>query len=236
MGGIGEKLRIDIARERIRGVYAITPDEPNTELLSARVSDALAGGVRLIQYRNKAAGKRLAHEQALALRHLTAEVGAQLIINDDIELALEVSADGVHLGRDDGHSAAEDARVDFDSLRRHAARSSTCRGTFMIGVSCYNEMDLARSAAAAGADYVAFGSVFPSTTKPLAVRAALSLIQRAKQELSLPVVAIGGITPENAPQLLAAGADAVAVISSLFGGRDIRARAFAFTSIFPNHV
>lgn len=236
MGGIGEKLRIDIARERIRGVYAITPDEPNTELLSARVSDALAGGVRLIQYRNKAAGKRLAHEQALALRHLTAEVGAQLIINDDIELALEVSADGVHLGRDDGHSAAEDARVDFDSLRRHAARSSTCRGTFMIGVSCYNEMDLARSAAAAGADYVAFGSVFPSTTKPLAVRAALSLIQRAKQELSLPVVAIGGITPENAPQLLAAGADAVAVISSLFGGCDIRARAFAFTSIFPNHV
>lgn len=236
MGGIGEKLRIDIARERIRGVYAITPDEPNTELLSARVSDALAGGVRLIQYRNKAAGKRLAHEQALALRHLTAEVGAQLIINDDIELALEVSADGVHLGRDDGHSAADDARVDFDSLRRHAARSSTCRGTFMIGVSCYNEMDLARSAAAAGADYVAFGSVFPSTTKPLAVRAALSLIQRAKQELSLPVVAIGGITPENAPQLLAAGADAVAVISSLFGGCDIRARAFAFTSIFPNHV
>ena len=236
MGGIGEKLRIDIARERIRGVYAITPDEPNTELLSARVSDALAGGVRLIQYRNKAAGKRLAHEQALALRHLTAEVGAQLIINDDIELSLEVSADGVHLGRDDGHSAADDARVDFDSLRRHAARSSTCRRTFMIGVSCYNEMDLARSAAAAGADYVAFGSVFPSTTKPLAVRAALSLIQRAKQELSLPVVAIGGITPENAPQLLAAGADAVAVISSLFGGCDIRARAFAFTSIFPNHV
>lgn len=219
---------------RIRGVYAITPDEARTPLLISQVSEALSGGVRLLQYRNKRADKILALEQASALRKLTGEFAARLIINDDIELALAVSADGVHLGRDD--SSIGRTFVNFDPLRQRASNSSPRNGRFLVGISCYNDMDVARAAVDADADYIAFGSVFPSTTKPLATRAELFLIGQAKRELSLPVVAIGGITVENTPQLIAAGADAVAVISSLFGAGNIRAQAQLLSSLFADHV
>jgi thiamine-phosphate pyrophosphorylase len=145
-----------------------------------------------------------------------------------------VSADGVHLGRDD--FKVSDDFVGVDSLRNRAMISRPRNGRFLVGISCYNEMDTARLAVAAGADYIAFGSFFPSMSKPSAVRADISLIRDAKHEFSLPLVAIGGITVENTPQLVAAGADAVAVISSLFGAADIRARAQLFSSLFPNHV
>jgi len=218
----------------IRGVYAITPDEPSTALLASQVIEALAGGVRLLQYRNKLANKLLALEQASTLRKLTHDAGARLIINDDIELALAISADGVHLGRDDGRN--EGVLVDLNLIRRRASQAAPQNGRFLIGISCYNEMGTARAMAAAGADYVAFGSFFPSPTKPHAAHADMSLIRHAKREFSLPVVAIGGITVENTPQLVDAGADAVAVISSLFDAKNIRARAQSFSSLFPDNV
>ena len=218
-------------RAAIRGVYAITPDEPRTDVLSKQVSDALAGGVRLFQYRNKVANRMLARSQAVHLRGITANAGACLIVNDDIELALAVRADGVHLGRDD-----MDAGVDFISIRRLASRSGNIDGAFLIGVSCYDNLELARAAVASGADYIAFGAFFPSSTKPHAVHAELSLIRQAKEEFAVPVVAIGGITIENAPQLVVAGVDSIAVISSMFGASDICARAREFISIFPNDV
>lgn len=219
---------------RIRGVYAITPDESSLATLVQQVGEALAGGVRLLQYRNKLASKSLAREQAGALRTITELAGALLIINDDIDLALEVSADGVHLGRNDCHEAG--VPVDLGSIRRHAAQAARRDKPFLVGLSCYNELQAARKAVADGADYIAFGSFFPSITKPLAVTAEWSLIQQAKREFSLPVVAIGGITAQNAPQLIAAGADAIAVISSLFGAKDIRLRAQQLTSFFPENV
>ena len=219
---------------RIRGVYAVTPDEPRTALLTLQVSEALAGGVRLLQYRNKLASKALAREQATVLRKLTTDASACFIVNDDIDLALAISADGVHLGRDD--AGTEGAFVDINSIRQRASRNAPHARRFIVGISCYMDMDYARVAADAGADYIAFGSFFQSPTKPLAPRAELSLIGDAKREFSLPVVAIGGITIENTPQLVAAGADAVAVISSLFYADDIRLRAQSFISHYSNNV
>jgi thiamine-phosphate pyrophosphorylase len=228
-------MRLNRAATPIRGVYAITPDESNTDLLCAQVGEALAGGVRLVQYRNKAANVELAHEQALALRRLTSAAGARLIVNDNVELALAVRADGVHLGRDDFPEKMTPA--DFSSIRRKAT-SIMPATAFLLGVSCYDQMPLAQRASVAGADYIAFGAFFSSTTKPHAVRAGLSLIAEARQAFTQPVVAIGGITTENAPQLVAAGVDAIAVISSLFCGElaEIGGRARALTSIFDRHV
>lgn len=222
-----QRVRLEKGHELIRGVYAITRDEPNTATLIAEVGEALAGGVRLVQYRNKAASRTLALEQSLALRGVTRSIGAILIVNDDVELALAISADGVHLGRNDG---VDSVHCDLSAIRRRA------RGQFLIGLSCYNEIARARAAAAAGADYLAFGSFFPSLTKPDAIRADVSLLAEATREFSLPIVAIGGITAENAPQLIAAGADSVAVILSLFGADDIAERAHFFSSLFPENV
>ncbi len=200
----------------VRGLYAITPDEIDTASLVARVVQALAGGIALLQYRNKAAGLRLRREQASVLLPLCREAGVPLIINDDLALALEISADGVHLGSEDGDLAA--ARGELGPRR-------------LLGASCYNRAGLARIAKKAGASYVAFGSVFPSSSKPGAVRAPLELITAMRAELGLPVVAIGGITHENAAQVFAAGADAVAVISDLFEAPDIAMRARQFADI-----
>ncbi|MEP7155180.1 MAG: thiamine phosphate synthase [Betaproteobacteria bacterium] len=227
----------DIApRNPIHGLYAITPDETDTSKLLRAVSDALEGGARLVQYRNKSARAALAHDQALALREIVRNAGAAFIVNDDLELALAVLSDGVHLGRDDmpGHTL-----VGLDDLRKRAARTRGAEPDghrFIIGISCYNDIELARSASEAGADYVAFGSMFPSSTKPAAMRAPLSLIAEARRRFTLPVVAIGGITVENAPQLIEAGVNAVAVISALFDAKNVVMRARQFTSLFDKHV
>jgi len=201
----------------ISGLYAVTPDLADTALLLARTQAALAGGARLLQYRNKTADENLRRGQAAALGELCRHHGATLIINDHVELAREVDADGVHLGADD--------------VAATAARTRLGRGK-IIGVSCYNDLTRARSAAAQGADYVAFGSFFASSVKPGAVRAPLSILQAARQQLRLPVVAIGGITLDNAGDLIAAGADAVAVLSALFTARDIEAAARKFCRLF----
>jgi thiamine-phosphate pyrophosphorylase len=203
----------------IRGLYAITPDEIDTVALLGRVEQALSGGISLLQYRNKAAGLRLRREQASALLPLCRAAGVPLIINDDLALAIEIEAEGVHLGAEDGDLAA--------------ARGELGKGR-LLGASCYNRAGLARMAKKAGADYVAFGSVFPSSSKPSTVRAPLELITAMRAELDLPVVAIGGITHLNAAKVLAAGADAVAVISDLFEAPDIAARAREFNDLLNN--
>jgi thiamine-phosphate pyrophosphorylase len=205
------------AERLVRGLYAITPDQIDTAVLVARVKQALAGGIALLQYRNKAAGLRLRREQACELLPLCQDAGVPLIINDDLALALEIEAGGVHLGADDGDLAA--ARDALGPRR-------------LLGASCYNRAGLARNAKKAGVDYVAFGSIFPSTTKPGAVRAQLEMLSAVRRELGLPIVAIGGITHENAAQVYAAGADAVAVISDLFDAPDMAERIQQFRAIY----
>jgi len=199
------------------GVYAITPDTANTEQLLAQVEAALAGGVAAVQYRDKSGDVARRHEQASELVALCRRFGVPLIVNDDLRLADLADADGVHLGRDDG------------SLRE--ARIILGRGKF-IGASCYQSLDMARAAQAAGADYVAFGSFFASPTKPAAPRASLDLLRDATTAIQVPLVAIGGITLANAPQLLDAGADSLAVLSALFEAPDIRASAHDLNQLF----
>jgi thiamine-phosphate pyrophosphorylase len=199
------------------GLYALTPDEPDTSALVAAVRAAVAGGAAAVQYRNKRADGALRRAQAAALAGLCREAGVPLIVNDDLELALEVDAAGVHLGRDDGAVAAARRRLSPGKL---------------LGASCYDRLDRAEQAVAAGADYVAFGSVFASPTKPAAVRAPLTLFGAAKRRLEVPLVAIGGITLENAREAIEAGADALAVISALFEADDIAARARGFKALF----
>ncbi len=204
-----------------KGLYAVTPDKLDTAELQRRVELALLGGARLVQYRNKQADSVLRREQAAALVSLCHRLGGRLIVNDDLALALEVGADGAHLGREDGDLAAARAQLGPGKI---------------LGVSCYNEMARAREAKRIDADYIAFGSVFASATKPGAVPAPLTLLAQAKAELGLPVCAIGGITLQNAPQLIAAGAGLLAVITDLFEASDIQARAAAYTHLFPERV
>ena len=205
---------------RLRGLYAITPDDADSSRLEDRVRALLAAAAAscaALQYRNKTASPALRLEQARRLAPLARASGVPFIVNDDIELASAVGADGVHLGRDDGEIG----------VARRALPGK------LIGVSCYDSMAAARAAVAAGADYVAFGSVFPSGTKPGAVRAPLGLFGEARG-LGVPLVAIGGITLENAASVLHAGADALAVISALFDAPDIGARAREFSRLFSN--
>lgn len=204
-------------RHSPRGLYAITPDEINFDALLAMVSAALKGGVKTIQYRQKNLAPLVQRRHALAINTLCVEACASLIINDNVELARQIDAAGVHLGRED--------------MRLSEARSILGPNK-IIGVSCYNQLALAEDAVAAGADYIAFGAFFASQIKPHAVRAQLALIVEAKKKFAVPLVAIGGITLQNAPQLIAAGADSVAVISDLFGAPDITARAIAFQNLF----
>lgn len=205
---------------RIRGLYAVTPDIADTSELLTMVEAAVAGGACLLQYRNKAASAALRLKQARALLALCRNYRVPLIVNDDLELAAALNADGLHLGAEDGSLAEARSRLGPGKL---------------LGASCYDQLDNALSAAREGVDYVAFGSFFSSGVKPGAAHAPITLLQEAKRELALPLVAIGGITPENAPQLIAAGADSVAVISALFGAPDIRAAAYRFNALFGHN-
>jgi thiamine-phosphate pyrophosphorylase len=196
------------------GLYAIS-DGPRKDLLDACAA-ALAGGAAMLQYRDKTGepGRRL-HE-ACALQALCARHGVPLIVNDDIGLAAASGAAGVHLGDGDAPIGEARARLGRDAI---------------IGVSCYDSIERARQFAALGADYLAFGAFFPSPTKPDARVAAPRLLREGKA-LGVPLVAIGGITHDNAPLLIEAGADSVAIVSALFGAPDVRAAARRFADLF----
>ncbi len=204
-------------KQSLRGLYAITPDGIDRYELLTRVQAALRGGVRIVQYRDKQRAAAQQTEIAHALCALCRRYGAFFIVNDDLALALAVDADGVHLGGDDGDLAT--------------AKQALGPGK-LLGVSCYAEFALARAAVAAGADYVAFGAVYPSPTKPHAQRAPLSLFGRCRDELGVPACAIGGITRDTAPALISAGADLLAVITDLFAASDIESRARSFQHLF----
>ena len=206
-----------LKRQFLRGLYAITPDAIEQDDLLTRVQAALRGGVSIVQYRDKQRDAASRSEMAHALGALCRRYGACFMVNDDLALALAIDADGVHLGADDGDLVA--------------ARQALGPGK-LLGVSCYAEFSLARAAVAAGADYVAFGAVFPSPTKPHAPRAPLSLFGRCRDELGIPACAIGGITRDNAPALVAAGAGLLAVITDLFAASDIESRARSFQHLF----
>lgn len=201
-----------------QGLYAITPDERDTARLLARVDTVLEAGAAWLQYRNKAADDGLRREQARELLTLCRRHRVPLIINDDWRLAAAIGADGAHLGEDDGELAS--------------ARAALPAGA-ILGASCYDDLALARRAAAAGADYIAFGAFFPSPTKPHARRATPALL-RDSAELGLPRVAIGGITPDNAGPLVEAGADLLAVISGVFDADDPGAAVRRYLAAFAH--
>jgi thiamine-phosphate pyrophosphorylase len=204
----------------LRGLYAITPDDRLLPRLSALVEAALRGGVRLIQYRNKQAPAPLRRAQAAEMVRICHAYEAKLIVNDDVWLAIEIGADGAHVGRDDlpGHDLAT-ARKALGPKR-------------MLGVSCYNDLERVAAAAEAGADYIGIGSMFPSATKPGATSASLEVLAQARRRFGGPVAAIGGITLKTAPHIIAAGADMVAAASGLFDAIDIDRRAEEFQKLF----
>ena len=203
------------------GLYAITPEAADTDRLLTQVEAALAGGAAAVQYRDKSNDVARRHEQASELLALCRQFDVPLIINDDLRLADLSGADGVHLGRDDGSVAKARVILGPDKF---------------IGASCYQSLDLARAAQADGADYIAFGSFYPSSTKPKATLAEVALLHAARSVIHVPIVAIGGITPANALPLLDAGADSLAVLSALFAPPDIRAAAYAFNQLFESET
>lgn len=201
------------------GLYAITdPDLLPGERLFTGVESALRGGAVLVQYRDKQASSDLRRARARDLLALCREYMCPLIINDDVALALEIGADGVHLGQGDG------------SLREARQALGPDR---VLGSTCHSSMDLAHDAVAQGCDYLAFGRFFSSQTKQQAPAAPLATLDSA-QQLGLPVVAIGGISLDNVGILIAAGADLAAVIHGLFSADDIEARAYQFTQLIHN--
>lgn len=208
-----------------RGLYGITPEWDDTPRLLDAVALAAQNGMRALQLRRKTASAEAIEQQALALLPVCRAHGVVLIINDDWRLALKVGADGVHIGRDDG---------DITQARKALGARA------LIGASCYNDAALGLSALDAGVDYIAFGAVYPSSTKPQATHASLALITQMRAHvdtLSAPrpaIVAIGGITPDNAPAVVQAGADSLALIAGLFEATDIAAAAHACAHLYSH--
>jgi thiamine-phosphate pyrophosphorylase len=204
-----------------RGLYAITDSKLlSPERLVEAVALAIQGGAQMIQYRHKGGDAMQRQWEASDLNNMCRALGIPLIINDDVALAAQVMAAGVHLGKDDADVSAARAKLGPRAI---------------IGVSCYNDLAAAIAAEQAGADYVAFGSFFPSRVKPEAVKAEIDLIHEAKKKLTIPVVAIGGITADNGRQLIEAGADMLAVITEVFGQADIRSAAEKIAGLFENN-
>lgn len=204
-------------RSAVSGLYAITPDMADTGQLYDAVHQALAGGVNWLQYRNKAADSRLRRVQAAEIHLLCKYFQVPLIVNDHLDLAMEIDAEGLHVGGDD---------ISPVMARCYFGRDK------IIGISCYNQLNRAIEAEEAGADYVAFGAFYPSMTKTGTYQAPIELLTAAKKKLGIPVVAIGGIDLDNAGMLIASGCDAVAVSQALFGAQDIQSAARYFSELF----
>jgi thiamine-phosphate pyrophosphorylase len=204
----------------IKGLYAVTPDEPDTDVLLAKVEAALLGGINILQYRNKQANHKLLTQQAQAILPLCRQYNVPLIINDSVKLCLTLDADGVHIGAEDGNLNEVRTRLGPNKI---------------LGASCYNRFDLALVAQQAGADYVAFGACFASNTKPNAPVASLDLFKLAQAQLHIPAVAIGGIIQSNALQAIVAGASAIAVINATFNSSDFRLSTQQFAQLFDTN-
>ena len=202
----------------LRGLYAITDAALCAQRgLEADVAAAIRGGAVMIQYRDKSTDHARREQEARTLLALCREQRVLLIINDDVELARAVGADGVHLGGEDAGLRAARSRLGQDAI---------------IGISCYDSLELARKARTAGADYLAFGAFFDSPTKPVSVRVPLALLREASDNLRIPLVAIGGITPDNGAALVKAGASLLAVISGVFGDKDPEQAARRYSALF----
>ena len=200
-----------------RGIYAITDCANTTEQELLEKSEAiLKTGISLFQYRNKTSNQQKKKELAQELQSLCHQYNTPFIVNDDVLLAKDISADGIHLGKDD----------DDISLAREVI------GSRIIGISCYNNINRAIAAEKAGANYIAFGAFFPSVTKPDAKKADIALVKLAKSQLTIPVVAIGGITPENGKQLIEANIDYLAVISGLYSASDTISATQSYNDLF----
>ena len=204
-----------LVRPPLRGLYFVTPEQPEGRL--ALVAAVLAGGGRWIQYRDKQSTPEQRWTEVSRLLALCREQGAALIINDDLNLAARLGADGVHLGATDPSLAAARAQLGPNAI---------------IGASCYGSLERAREAHGQGANYVAFGAVFPSATKPGAVHAPLALFTEAKRRLPIPICGIGGITPENAAQVIAAGADLLAVVQGISAADEPQTAARSIQALF----
>lgn len=201
----------------ISGLYAITPDETNTDVLLSKIEAALQGGISVLQYRNKLASHKLQTQQARAILPMCKQYRVPLIINDSVKFCMALDADGVHIGADDGNLAEIRARLGSGKI---------------LGVSCYNRFDLAQAAQLSGANYVAFGACFASSTKPTAPVASLDLFKLAQVQLNIPAVAIGGVTLENASLAIEAGASSIAVINAIFNASDVKSAAQQFSQLF----
>lgn len=202
----------------MRGLYLVTPNWDDTEKLIAATNAALGAGAALVQYRHKDAGPDLRREQATALLALCRRHGRPLVINDHVDLCQAIDADGVHLGHTDAGIREARALLGSDKI---------------VGASCYGELALARAAVEAGASYVAFGGFYPSPVKKYTFVTPPELLDQARAEFKLPIVVIGGMTPNNAAPLVARGIDLVAAITSVYGSRDPAEAARAFGALFP---
>ncbi|EDN71162.1 Thiamine monophosphate synthase [Beggiatoa sp. PS] len=202
----------------LTGLYAITDNNliPKQRFIET-VELAIIGGAKIIQYRDKSDDKKHRLQQAHALKQLCHHYQIPLLINDDIALAQQVGAEGVHLGKED---------VSLSTARAVLGEKA------IIGVSCYNQLPLALKAIEAGATYVAYGRFFPSQSKPNAIQANIALLHQTRQQLDCPLVAIGGITPDNGSELIKAGVNCLAVIQGLFGQPDVKVAAQRYAQLF----
>ena len=201
----------------IKGLYAITPDMADLNTLVHKTQLAIEGGAFMVQYRSKKQDHAVKMQQCAAILRLCREYGVPCIVNDDVEMCRILEADGVHLGENDDNIAEVRLILGEDAI---------------IGSSCYDQLDRAKQAQKEGASYVAFGAVFPTPTKPNAPRATLALLREAKREIHIPIVAIGGITVNNAHDVIETGVDAIAVITSLFEAKTIKETAETFLKMF----
>jgi len=201
----------------IKGLYAITPDSADLNTLIQKTQWAIEGGAFMVQYRSKIQDRDVKIQQCAAILRLCREYEIPCIVNDDVEMCRVLEADGVHLGEKDDSIAEVRHILGEDAI---------------IGSSCYDQLNRAKSAQKEGASYVAFGAMFPTSTKPNAPRATLALLKEAKREIQIPIVAIGGITVNNGHDVIKTGIDAIAVITSLYEAKSIKETAETFVKMF----
>jgi thiamine-phosphate pyrophosphorylase len=205
----------------IKGLYAITPDMADLNTLIQKTQLAIEGGAFMVQYRSKIDDRDAKMRQCSAILRLCREYEIPCIVNDDVDMCRVLEADGVHLGEKDDNIAEVRHILGEDAI---------------IGSSCYNQIERARQAQKEGASYVAFGAIFPTSTKPQAPRATLELLKEAKREIQIPIVAIGGITVNNAHDVTKTGIDAIAVITSLYEAKTIKETAETFSKMFHEKI